>query len=668
MPEATVTTLAEIGRGSYGNVFAAELLPSELLPSELLPSELLPSESVGGSQPAQPLQLAMKSFRCKGSKSAASDEEQEELDFMSIATELLGTDGSSAAACPYLAPRVALLRTVGGHWLQWHVLMERASTDLQCCAFTVPMSLRIVRWLGGQVARGLVFLHGRGIVHRDLKPSNVLLAACADASALPRVWLTDWGMAMLRRSSTDDFVTTAWYRAPEIVLGLEHTAAADVWSFGVLLRRLAVGREFMSALDEPATVLDQLFQRIALPTPLEWPAMHDPQLPLADTVQALRQRESNAVFSNSVAAASAATLELLHGNRSNPYAGGNRPLGLTSAKWTARLYGTCASGRPAFSPQLSAVLQACLQPDPALRPSMQEVLRMPFFAEASALNATDSAFVAQRMELAREERELRTLSPVLARSYAISAELMPPPTLGGPVRLLQAVPPPRPVATQAALQALFGSTQDCFHSRALWIAQLCQARQRLALPSACVLYAIDFVDRVAADVQPQELSRVTCAAVNLAQIVCCDFGKVARLRRLMRALDAPPELTLAEVREACCRLLASLQYTVHGGDAEPPQKWSSWAALRALLGTDPVHRHVSSALVVLCLWPLHGTEVGVDRPQAMASSLCAKAAESHLGELLAALGNAEDFRASLEVLLHPLRLAAESPTEVSMTE
>jgi len=240
----TLTTHAEIGRGSYGTVFAVEA-----------------PRLCGGRD------LAMKSYRCKVGQSAASDEEQEDLDFTCIATELLGTDGSSREACPYLAPRVAVLRTVGGHWLQWHVLMERACTDLQCSAFTVPMSLRLVRWLGSQVARGLVFLHGRGIVHRDIKPSNVLLAATS--SALPCVWLTDWGMAMLRPTSTDNFVTTAWYRAPEILLGLEHTAAADVWSFGILLRRLAVGREFMSSPDQAATVLDQMFQRLAMPLPQE---------------------------------------------------------------------------------------------------------------------------------------------------------------------------------------------------------------------------------------------------------------------------------------------------------------------------------------------------------------------------------------------------------------
>lgn len=689
--EAVLMTHAEIGRGSYGCVYAADL-------------QLL-------SEPGK-RELALKSFRCKarssggkGSSSSASDEEQEEMDFVGIATELLGTDGSAAAACPYLAPRLGVLRTAGGHWLQWHVLMERACTDMQCAALTVPMSLKLVRWFGGQIARALVFLHGRGIVHRDIKPSNVLLASSSSSSSeLPHVWLTDWGMALMRPSSADHFVTTAWYRAPEIVLGLEHTAAADVWSFGVLLRRLAVGREFMSALDEAPVVLDQLFQRICVPTPEEWPDMYDPALRYKDTVHALQLREQGcAAFQSSVTNAFAGTLDLLHGTKSmssNPYAGGNRPLGLASAKWTARLYGTCASGRPAFSPQLSAVLQACLQPNPAHRPTMADVLRMPFFAEAATLSASDTAFLAQRLVMAREERQLRALSPTLSRSYVVGTgrDLAAPPTLRGAVPLCLAVGAAAKaessrarVAPQAALHALYGGEAESFRTRATWIAQLCRARHRLHLPPACVLYAVDFMDRVAHDIAPSALLPTTCAALFVAQIVCCDYGKLARMRTLMDSLGAPPDLHLSDVRELCCRMLASLDYTVHGGNAEAPQLWSSWSALRILRGAEPSPRQVSMALIVLCLWPLHGADAGIDRAQAMTACLeldCAstageasraseasKASEAsrtthgawragveHLKELVAALDNAEQFRGTLEALLLPAAATDAAPT------
>jgi len=406
--------------------------------------------------------------------------------------------------------------------------------------------------------------------------------------------------------------------------------------------------------------------------------------PLAKTVSALALRESCEAFVTSIEASSSGTLELVSGQRSSAYVGGNRPLGLAIAKWTARLYGTCASGRPAFSPQLSAVLHACLTPNPALRPSMAEVLRMPFFAEAQALTSADTAFLAERLEAAREERVLRALSPTLSRTLVLDKDLEAPPCLDETSSLSLDAQRPLRVAPHAALHALFGAQGDCFRQRAMWITQLCLARQRLSLPPACVLYAIDFVDRVAAAVLPEALKITTCAALHVAQIVCCDFSNVARLRGLMKALDAPPEQSLADTREACCRLLASLHYTVHGGGAEPPQQWSSWAALRAPRGGEPTVQQVSMALVVLCLWPLHGPEAGVDRAQAMGACIEAIAGTDvsqqvgHVRDLLAALSNAEDFRSGLEALLRPApeppssspcsSITALSGAEVSMKE
>ena len=101
-------------------------------------------------------------------------------------------------------------------------------------------NLEVLR-VSWQLAEALDYVHSRGLVHRDLKSANVL--------CLPdgRVKLVDFGTAHLQNpiemiTQEGEFVGTFAYASPEQLTGQGVDFRADLYSFGVLLYRLATGK------------------------------------------------------------------------------------------------------------------------------------------------------------------------------------------------------------------------------------------------------------------------------------------------------------------------------------------------------------------------------------------------------------------------------------------
>jgi tetratricopeptide (TPR) repeat protein len=104
--------------------------------------------------------------------------------------------------------------------------------------------------LAAQVAEGLGAAHARGIVHRDIKPGNLLLGI---GDGLVRI--ADFGVARLAGQAPitrDGQTVGTWsYMAPEQIRGEEVTAAADLWSLGVVLYEAITGRRPFRGRSEP---------------------------------------------------------------------------------------------------------------------------------------------------------------------------------------------------------------------------------------------------------------------------------------------------------------------------------------------------------------------------------------------------------------------------------
>jgi formylglycine-generating enzyme required for sulfatase activity/predicted Ser/Thr protein kinase len=111
-----------------------------------------------------------------------------------------------------------------------------------------------------QIARAMEYVHCQSIVHRDLKPQNL------HVDQRGRVKLVDFGIAKSvewNKTQAGLVKGTAYYMAPEQILGNPVTFRTDIWAFGVVLYEMLCGgrRPFQGS------TLDTLWAAIVNATP-----------------------------------------------------------------------------------------------------------------------------------------------------------------------------------------------------------------------------------------------------------------------------------------------------------------------------------------------------------------------------------------------------------------
>ncbi|KAG2039905.1 kinase-like domain-containing protein [Suillus americanus] len=107
-----------------------------------------------------------------------------------------------------------------------------------------------------QIISAIDYCHRLNIAHRDLKPENLLM------DQNKNIKVADFGMAAWQVSSKNGLLQTACgsphYAAPEVIMGKEYNGrASDIWSCGVILFALLVGRLPFDDEDLP-TLLDKV--------------------------------------------------------------------------------------------------------------------------------------------------------------------------------------------------------------------------------------------------------------------------------------------------------------------------------------------------------------------------------------------------------------------------
>ncbi|MDC0722481.1 serine/threonine-protein kinase [Nannocystis bainbridge] len=107
-----------------------------------------------------------------------------------------------------------------------------------------PYSVREACAWAIQIARAVGYVHQNGLIHRDLKTQNVFLARTRDGGEI--IKLLDFGIARPESGSeltrTGNILGTPSYMSPEQIRDERLDRRSDIYSFGVLLFKLLIGR------------------------------------------------------------------------------------------------------------------------------------------------------------------------------------------------------------------------------------------------------------------------------------------------------------------------------------------------------------------------------------------------------------------------------------------
>ncbi|KAL0238813.1 hypothetical protein PCE1_004504 [Barthelona sp. PCE] len=97
------------------------------------------------------------------------------------------------------------------------------------------MAVDEIKMFTHQLLLALDHMHKNHAIHRDVKPENCLLGLDG------KLRLCDFGFARKDAKNMTEYVSTRWYRAPELLLNKEYSACVDIWAVGCLVAEMLTG-------------------------------------------------------------------------------------------------------------------------------------------------------------------------------------------------------------------------------------------------------------------------------------------------------------------------------------------------------------------------------------------------------------------------------------------
>lgn len=118
-----------------------------------------------------------------------------------------------------------------------------------------PFAGGLVSSIFKQVCKGLAHIHDSGYFHRDMKPENLLVTttgltdytsvsplappgSAPERDVVAIIKIADFGLArqIKSRPPYTEYVSTRWYRAPEVLLkSSDYSAPVDLWALGTIM-------------------------------------------------------------------------------------------------------------------------------------------------------------------------------------------------------------------------------------------------------------------------------------------------------------------------------------------------------------------------------------------------------------------------------------------------
>ncbi|MEO8392852.1 MAG: serine/threonine-protein kinase [Chloroflexota bacterium] len=116
------------------------------------------------------------------------------------------------------------------------------------------------------LTQALEHAHAQGVVHRDLKPGNILITY-SDA----HLYLLDFGLGKrpdqdIRLTEAGISVGTPSYMSPEAAAGEEVDSRSDIYSLGIMLYELLLGKLPFEGLLSSMIMYAHLYEPVPLPS------------------------------------------------------------------------------------------------------------------------------------------------------------------------------------------------------------------------------------------------------------------------------------------------------------------------------------------------------------------------------------------------------------------
>ncbi|XP_072416549.1 serine/threonine-protein kinase ICK-like isoform X1 [Chiloscyllium punctatum] len=198
-----------------------------------------------------------------------------------------------------------------------------------------------------QILQGLAFIHKHGFFHRDMKPENLL---CMGPELIK---IADFGLAREIRSRPPytDYVSTRWYRAPEVLLrSTNYSSPIDVWAVGCIMAELYTLRPLFPGSSE----IDEIFK----------------------------------------------ICQVLGTPKKNNWSEGYQLAAAMNFRWPQCVPNNLKTLIPNASSEAIQLMRDMLQWDPKKRPTPSQALRYPYFHVGQALGTPQ-----QVQEYGRQQRE-----------------------------------------------------------------------------------------------------------------------------------------------------------------------------------------------------------------------------------------------------------------------